>query len=103
MSSPSRGSDAALVRRTAALARLHVTDEEAEQLGRQFGRILEAFRVLGELELDEDEEQDAPAAAETVLRDDEPRPSWPREALVERAPDQDGEHYRVPKTVGGDA
>lgn len=107
MTSASEGSDVETVRRTAALARLSIDDDEARQLGAEFARILGAFRVLGELEL-EDADETAPdpapagAAPAGALRADEPRPSWPREVLLERAPDHTGEFYRVPKTVGGE-
>jgi aspartyl-tRNA(Asn)/glutamyl-tRNA(Gln) amidotransferase subunit C len=35
-------------------------------------------------------------AVENVLRPDEPRPSWSREEVLERAPDPAGGSFRVP-------
>ena len=35
-------------------------------------------------------------ALENVLRPDEPRPSWPREAVLEQAPDPVDGAFRVP-------
>lgn len=51
---------------------------------------------IGELELD-----DVPPTAhvvdlENVLRPDEPRPSWPRETVLEQAPDPVDGAFRVP-------
>jgi aspartyl-tRNA(Asn)/glutamyl-tRNA(Gln) amidotransferase subunit C len=37
---------------------------------------------------------------ENVLRADEPRPSWPRERIVEQAPDAAEGGFRVPSPGG---
>jgi aspartyl-tRNA(Asn)/glutamyl-tRNA(Gln) amidotransferase subunit C len=37
---------------------------------------------------------------ENVLRADEPRPSWPREKILEAAPDGSDEGFRVPSPGG---
>ena len=49
-----------------------------------------------ELDLDGVEPTTHVIELENVLRPDEPRPSWPREAMLERAPDPAAGAYRVP-------
>lgn len=93
--------DEDLVRRTAALARLSITDEEAARLAPQFQRILDHFRVLSAADLGE-EPDDGAGALRDVLRRDEPRECLSQDDALANAPDRDGEFYSVPKTVGGD-
>ena len=54
-----------LVKKTAALARLRIDDQEAEALGRDFAKILEAFEDLTELEVEGVE----PMTGATLLSD----------------------------------
>ena len=89
------------VRRAAELARLELTDEEAEALGPEFGRILAAFEALARWPLPDGAPPAAPDPGRT--RPDEPRPSLPRERLLANAPEGTDEFYSVPKTIGGDA
>ncbi|MEM7308542.1 MAG: Asp-tRNA(Asn)/Glu-tRNA(Gln) amidotransferase subunit GatC [Planctomycetota bacterium] len=89
------------VRKTAALARLSIGDDEAERLGRDFTRILAAFQRLQDAPLP----ADGAAAADDAraeLRADEARPSLAPDAALANAPEREGDFYRVPKTVGGD-
>lgn len=96
-------SDTDTVKRTAKLARLELGEQEAAQLGEQFGRILEAFRKLSKLDVAGVEPMTGATELADVLRDDRPRPSLERERVLANAPKQDGEYYDVPKTVGGEA
>ena len=91
------------VLKIAALARLDVTAEEAQRLGRDFDRILEAFRGLTELDVHDVEPMVGITNPENVLRDDERRPSLPREKLLAPAPKTENGFFRVPKTVDGDS
>ena len=88
------------VRRAAELARLELTDEEAEALGPEFGRILAAFEALARWPLPDDAPPAAPDPGRT--RPDEPRPSLPREDLLDRAPEPRDGFFGVPKTIGGE-
>lgn len=90
-----------LVRRTARLARLRVSPAEAERLGAEFARILDAFRVLEEVDVDGLEETSAQAVGTAELRADEHAPSLPRERLLAAAPRPHEGFYAVPRTVGG--
>jgi len=82
----------------AALARLALTDEEADRFTEQLGAILEAVSKVSELELGDVEPLSHPLDLVNVWADDEPRPSLPLEtALANAAEDEDG-HFRVPPT-----
>ena len=80
----------------ARLARLRLSDEEVERMAGELSGILEHVERIGELDLDGVEPTTHVIELENVLRPDEPRPSWPREAMLERAPDPAAGAYRVP-------
>lgn len=58
--------------------------------------ILEHVDRIGELELDDVAPTSHVVELENVLRLDEPRPSWPREDVLEGAPDPAEGAFRVP-------
>ena len=80
----------------ARLARLRLSDEEVERMTGELSGILDHIERIGELDLDEVEPTAHVVAVENVLREDEPRPSWPRERVLEEAPDRAPEGFRVP-------
>jgi len=80
----------------ARLARLQLTDEELERMAGELSTILDHVEQMNELELDGVEPTSHVVALENVLRPDEARPSWPREAVLEPAPDPDEGAFRVP-------
>jgi aspartyl-tRNA(Asn)/glutamyl-tRNA(Gln) amidotransferase subunit C len=80
----------------AKLARLELTEEEVEKMASELSGILEHVEHINELDLEEVEPTSHVVAVENVLRPDEPRPSWPREEVLERAPDPAGGSFRVP-------
>jgi len=90
----------ALLRRTADLARLELTDEEAARLAPQFDAILGHFQVLASVDVEGIPPTLGATELVDVKRADEPRPSGPTEALLEEAPDRRDGHYGVPKTIG---
>ena len=80
----------------ARLARLRLTDEEVERMSGELSTILGHIETIGELDLDGVAPTSHVVELENVLRDDEPRPSLPREAALERAPDATDDGFRVP-------
>jgi aspartyl-tRNA(Asn)/glutamyl-tRNA(Gln) amidotransferase subunit C len=80
----------------ARLARLRLSDEEVERMSEELSTILEHIEKIGELDLDDVEPTSHVIEVENVLRDDEPRPSWPRERMQEQAPDVAEGGFRVP-------
>ena len=80
----------------ARLARLRLTDEEVERMSGELSSILDHIEKISELELDGVEPTSHVIEVENVLREDEPRPSWPREEMLEQAPDPAEGGFRVP-------
>jgi aspartyl-tRNA(Asn)/glutamyl-tRNA(Gln) amidotransferase subunit C len=84
------------VENVAALARLHLTEEELARLEGQLSRILEAITVLQDV----DTSQVGPTASvlplENVMREDEAMDGISREAALANAPLREGDHLRVP-------
>jgi aspartyl-tRNA(Asn)/glutamyl-tRNA(Gln) amidotransferase subunit C len=80
----------------AKLARLKLSDDEVERMASELSGILEHVEHIGELDLDGVEPTSHVIALENVLRPDEPRPSWERDEMLERAPDAAGGAFRVP-------
>jgi aspartyl-tRNA(Asn)/glutamyl-tRNA(Gln) amidotransferase subunit C len=80
----------------ARLARLGLSDEEVERMAGELSGILEHVDRIAKLDLDDVEPTTHVVDLENVLRPDEPRPSWPREAVLEQAPDPVEGAFRVP-------
>jgi aspartyl-tRNA(Asn)/glutamyl-tRNA(Gln) amidotransferase subunit C len=80
----------------ARLARLRLSDEEVETMVGELSGILEHVDRIGKLDLEGVEPTSHVVALENVLRADEPRPSWPREGILEQAPDPVDGAFRVP-------
>jgi aspartyl-tRNA(Asn)/glutamyl-tRNA(Gln) amidotransferase subunit C len=82
----------------ARLARLRLSDEEVERMSGELSAILEHVEKIEELDLDDVEPATHVVDVENVLREDEPRPSWPRERILEQAPDAVEGGFRVPSS-----
>ena len=80
----------------ARLARLELSPDEVDRMARELSTILEHVERMGELDLDGVEPTSHVVALENVFRPDEPRPSWPRERVLEEAPDPADGAFRVP-------
>ena len=80
----------------AKLARLQLDEDEVERMAGELSGILEHVERISELGLDDVEPTSHVIALENVLRADEPRPSWPREKVLEQAPDSADDSFRVP-------
>jgi len=80
----------------AKLARLRLSEEEVERMAWELSGILDHVGRIGELGLDDVVPTSHVVELENVLRPDEPRPSWPREDVLEQAPDPAEGAFRVP-------
>jgi aspartyl-tRNA(Asn)/glutamyl-tRNA(Gln) amidotransferase subunit C len=80
----------------ARLARLRLTDDEVTQMASELSTILDHIEKINELDLDDVEPTSHVVEVENVLRADEPRESWPRERVLDPAPDPDNGGFRVP-------
>ncbi len=84
----------------ARLARLRLSDDEVERMAGELSTILDHVEKIEELDLEGVEPTSHVVDVENVLRDDEPRPSWPRERILEEAPDVGENGFRVPSPGG---
>jgi aspartyl-tRNA(Asn)/glutamyl-tRNA(Gln) amidotransferase subunit C len=80
----------------ARLARLRLTDDEVEKMSSELSGILDHIEKIGELDLEDVEPTSHVIVLENVLREDVPRPSWPRERMLAEAPDAAQGGFRVP-------
>jgi aspartyl-tRNA(Asn)/glutamyl-tRNA(Gln) amidotransferase subunit C len=80
----------------ARLARLELAEPELERMAEELSGILDHVERMNELDLDSVEPTSHVVPLENVLRPDEPRPSWPRDRMLEEAPDPDEGAFRVP-------
>jgi aspartyl-tRNA(Asn)/glutamyl-tRNA(Gln) amidotransferase subunit C len=80
----------------AELARLELTEDEIERLGRQLNAILEAVGKVSEIDLADVPPTSHPLDLVNVWAEDDPRPSLPREEALANAPEREGGFFRVP-------
>jgi aspartyl-tRNA(Asn)/glutamyl-tRNA(Gln) amidotransferase subunit C len=88
--------DRGQVLHVARLARLRLDEGEVERMAGELSGILDHVDRIAELDLDDVEPTAHVVALENVLRPDEPRPSWPRDAVLAPAPDPAEGAFRVP-------
>ena len=74
------------VRYVADLARIELTDEEAETFQRELGEIVGYVRLLAEADVDGIEPTAHAMPVVNVLREDSPTPSLDRDAVLANAP-----------------
>jgi aspartyl-tRNA(Asn)/glutamyl-tRNA(Gln) amidotransferase subunit C len=80
----------------ARLARLRLDDDEVERMAGELSGILEHVDRISALDLEDVEPTSHVVDLENVLRPDVPRPSWPRERMLEEAPDSADGAFRTP-------
>ncbi len=90
------------VRKVANLARLELTPEEEEQFTSQLGNIIDYFQQLNELDVSDVAPTTRAIDVSNVTRTDELQPYLEREAILQGAPEQEGEFFKVPKILNAD-
>ena len=88
------------VRRVAALARLELSETEVVRMTDQLDAILSYVAKLDELETTGVAATTHPQAVVNAFREDEVRPSLPRERALANAPAQNAESFLVPRVIG---
>jgi aspartyl-tRNA(Asn)/glutamyl-tRNA(Gln) amidotransferase subunit C len=87
------------VRKVAHLARLELTEAEEEQFTRELGSILEYVEQLQELDTENVPPTTRAIDVSNITRADQLEPYSDREALLNNAPEQDGDYFKVPKIL----
>jgi aspartyl-tRNA(Asn)/glutamyl-tRNA(Gln) amidotransferase subunit C len=83
----------------ARLARLALSDEEKERMRRELDSILAYIDKLRTLDITGVEPTSHAVPLTNVMRDDDPRPSFPRDEMLANAPDPTGGYFRVPRII----
>ena len=94
-----RITDSIDVRYVAHLARLHLTDAEAETFQKQLDDIVGYVQKLGELDLGAIEPTSHAHPVQNVFRKDEPRPGLDRDTVMRNAPASDDGQFIVPRIM----
>ena len=87
------------VRHVGMLARLALTDDEVAELGPQLSQILDYAESVGEVAAADVTPLTHPFPLQNVMREDERRPSLPREVVLAEAPEVREERFAVPRIV----
>jgi aspartyl-tRNA(Asn)/glutamyl-tRNA(Gln) amidotransferase subunit C len=88
--------DRAEVLHVARLARLALSEEEVEPMARELSAMLDHVERIKALDLEGVPPSTHVVEVTGALRPDEPVPSFPREVVLESAPEVDGEGFLVP-------
>jgi aspartyl-tRNA(Asn)/glutamyl-tRNA(Gln) amidotransferase subunit C len=88
------------VEKTARLARLELSDAEVERMTSQLDTILNYAAKLDELDTTGIATTTHDHAAGNAFREDEVRPSLPRETALVNGPQHNNEAFVVPKIIG---
>jgi len=91
--------DRKTVENVAKLARLQLTPEELDRYGKQLGAILDYIAKLEKLDVKDLEPLVHAVDISNVFREDAPRPSLPRDAALQNAPEKNGDFFIVPKII----
>ena len=86
----------------ARLARLALTDEERERFRAQLGLILEHAERVTEVAAEDVRPTAQPVPQTNVLREDDPKPSLPREEALAGAPEVEDDRFKVPRIIEAD-
>ena len=87
------------VHKVALLARLSLTPQEEAQYTTQLGSILDYFEQLSELDVTNVEPTTRAIDMSNITRVDELKVWGDRDAILDNAPDQDGDFFKVPKIM----
>jgi aspartyl-tRNA(Asn)/glutamyl-tRNA(Gln) amidotransferase subunit C len=87
------------VEHVARLARLALTPDELERMRAQLNAILVHIDALKAVDTAGVEPTSHAVPVINVMREDEPSPSLPADAMLANAPDRSGEFFRVPRII----
>ena len=87
------------VEHVARLSRLALSDAEIEKMREQLAAILAHIDTLRALDTEQVEPTSHAVPMENVMREDEPCPSLPQEAMLANAPDRSTDFFRVPRII----
>jgi aspartyl-tRNA(Asn)/glutamyl-tRNA(Gln) amidotransferase subunit C len=83
------------VRHVATLFRLGLSEEDIARFQEQLSQIIDYFQILQQVDTEGVEPTSHTLALENVMRDDEPRPSFPPDDILANAPFREDSFFRV--------
>jgi aspartyl-tRNA(Asn)/glutamyl-tRNA(Gln) amidotransferase subunit C len=89
------------IAKVAKLARIALTEEELELLGRQLGDILEHAELVRSLPTDGVLPTSHPLPMTNAFRPDVVAPSLDRDEVLSQAPDHEAGYFKVPRILDG--
>ncbi len=90
------------VERVASLARLSVSDEQADRLAAELDSLLEYVETLRQVDTDGIEPTSHVIPMATPMRQDRPVPGLDPELALANAPERGGSAFVVPKVIEGE-
>lgn len=84
----------------ANLARIRITSEEKDSLGKQFSKIIGYIDKLKELDVEGVEPLRGASISRDVFREDKVIPSNCREDILKNSPSREGDYFKIPKVIG---
>ena len=90
------------VRETAELARLALTDEEVERLGRELDSILVFMAKLASVDVEDVPPMTHAVSLDCPLRDDAVGAQLPVDEALADAPAREGDFFQVPRIIAHD-
>jgi aspartyl-tRNA(Asn)/glutamyl-tRNA(Gln) amidotransferase subunit C len=81
------------------LARLELTEKEKEVFSKQLSSIIKYIDKLNELNTTSVDPTAHVLPIKNVFRNDELKPSLPKDKALQNAPDKIGDFYKVPKII----
>ena len=91
--------DKKTIEHIAKLARLKITDTEAEEFSQQLGKALEHFEQINQINTDGVEPLITPTEIETFWREDVVEQKYTAEEMTANAPEKTGHLFKVPPVV----
>ncbi len=90
------------VRKVANLARLELSEAEEQQFTSQLSSILEYVQQLDELDTQAVLPTTRAIEVSNITRPDQLETFAEREAILDSAPEREGDFFKVPKILGGE-
>jgi aspartyl-tRNA(Asn)/glutamyl-tRNA(Gln) amidotransferase subunit C len=83
------------VRHVAMLFRMGLSEADIAKFQQQLSQIIDYFQILQQIDTEGVPPTSHTLPLENVMRDDEPRPSYPAEDILANAPLSEGGFFRV--------
>ncbi len=87
------------IEKVARLARLELSEDEKETFGSQMEQILTYMEQLNRIDTAGVEPTSHAIPVYNVFREDEVKPSFPREEVLVIAPEEEAGHFKVPRII----